>query len=782
MKFIFNVLLSWCFILTFSTLGFGQAALNVTELGHLSYNETLSEVRGALHNGKEYALVGVNNGFSIVDVTDPANPFEVFFEGGASSIWRDPFYHNGYAYCVTEGGGGLLIVDMSPLPGSTNLTSTLYTGSTYDISSCHNMFIDNENAKCYLFGGNDIDGAIILDLTDPANPVEIGIWNEHYIHDGFVRGDTLWAGCLGEGAFVIDVSVPSSPVELANWDTPSEFAHNIWPSDDNQYSYTTDEVNSGFIAAYDMSNLQNVVETDRFREPLSTGVIPHNAHFLNDFVVTSHYRDGLTIHDVSDPTNVILTGYFDSSPLEGSGFNGAWGAWPYLPSGNILVADIEEGLFILGATYTQAARLEGEVTELGSGNPLNGVAITIVSTATSTSTNIFGDYATGVATAGTYDVTFEKGGYVTETVTGVNLVAGQTLTVDVELEAYTPFILQGLVTETGSGNPIEGATVQITNQFFDVSLTTNAQGEYTDNAFYPGTYEVVVAAWGYVGECQSITASSGSTPPNFELDNGYHDDFAVDLGWSVLNDGATAGIWELGIPVETGFNNAISNPGEDVTGDCGGMAYITGNGGGQAGNDDVDGGKTILKSPMMDLTDYVNPFIQFDYWFFNAGGQSTANDEYVVKIDNGTDVTTIASLPQTNSDWENYSFSIGPFTSISSTMQLLIEVADTDPGHLVEGGLDAFRVVSTVGTINEEATLNVSIYPNPSDDGFVNVNISTPFKNGSVKLTDLSGRLISVNNNPAFGVSRIEVPRTKGFYLLQTTLDEKVDVERLIVQ
>ena len=77
------------------------------------------------------------------------------------------------------------------------------------------------------------------------SPVELGVWNDFYIHDGFVRGDTLWAACLEDGVFVVDVSNPSTPAVLANWDTPSEFAHNVWPSDDNAQCYTTDEVTSG---------------------------------------------------------------------------------------------------------------------------------------------------------------------------------------------------------------------------------------------------------------------------------------------------------------------------------------------------------------------------------------------------------------------------------------------------------------------------------------------------------------------------------------------------------
>lgn len=779
MKRIFQVFALSILLLTGINVN-GQI-LNTNQLGHLSYNQSLSEVRGALHNGREYALVGVNNGFSIVDVTNAAAPAEVFFEPGASSIWRDPFYHNGYAYCVTEGGGGLLIVDMGPLPGSTSLSTTIYTGSTYNISSCHNMFIESATDRAYLFGTNDIDGVIILDISNPTAPVEIGIWNDYYIHDGFVRGDTLWAGCLEEGAFVVDVSTASSPVILANWDTPSQFAHNIWPSDNNAYSYTTDEVNSGFIAAYDMADLANVVETDKVRHPLSDGVIPHNAHFINDYVVTSHYRDGLTIHDVSDPTNIVLTGYFDSSPLTGSGFNGSWGAWPYLPSGNLLIADIEEGLFVIGANYTRAARLEGTVTEFGTGTPLNDVQIDVVGAGLNENSDLFGDYATGTATAGSYDVTFQKGGFISQTISGVTLVNGQTEVLDVELVPDVAFSLSGMVTEEGTGNPIDGATVQFVNSFFDIELSTNASGNYIDNAFYAGQYEVMVGAWGYVGECVVLDITDGGTPPSFELTLGYHDDFVMDLGWTVSGD-ASAGIWERGIPNETTFESSISNPGEDSEADCGEEAYVTGNSDqGSAGTDDVDNGVTILRSPSMDLTNYTDPSVHFDYWFFNGGGSSAPNDNYDVKIDNGTDIVILGSLSQTSDQWTPISFDLSSQITLTSTMQLIIEVEDSDPGHLVEGGVDKFRIVEPTGVDQIDEQVRVWIYPNPASD-FVNIQVMEEVGMGTVSVFDMTGKLIMEEKDLVKGVNSLAVPSASGVYVCEVLLNNERILQRLLVQ
>lgn len=758
-----------------------QPTLNTTQLGHLAYNEELSEVRGAYHNGKEYALVGVYDGFSIVDVTDPNAPTEVFFKPGENSTWRDPFYFNGYAYCVTEGGGGLLIVDMSPLPASTNLPTSLYTGVNIPWSTAHNMFIDTVAAKAYIFGtDNGEGGAIILSLADPANPVEIGVWDDHYIHDGFVRGDTLWAACLEAGVFLVDVSTPSNPVVLSNWDTPSEFAHNVWPSDDNSYCYTTDEVNSGYVAAYNMNNLQNVVETDKVRHPLSEGVIPHNTHYFNSYLVTSHYRDGMTIHDASDPNNVILTGYFDSSPLSGGGFNGSWGVWPYLPSGNILIADIEEGLFIVGAEYTRAARLEGTVSEAGSGALLNDVQIEIVGTGLEETTDLFGTYATGMEAAGTYSVTFQKGGYLPQTITGVVLVNGQTEILNVELVADTPFELSGTVSESGTGDPIEGAVVQIVNEFFDIELTTDASGNYTAPTFFAGDYEVSVGAWGYHNLCVTLSAAANMSAPDFELEPGYYDDFSLDLGWTAIGD-ANTGVWVRDYPNGTDFNGVPANPSADVDGDCSGQAFVTGNAVGAVNIDDVDDGMTILRSPAMDLSAYTHAYMRFKYWFFNQGGNTTPNDEMVLKVSVGNAVTTLASLPTTNDDWTEYSVPLHEFITLGDNVRLRLEIQDAPPGHLVEGGLDDFEIVNATGIDDMTPEAGFKIFPNPSSE-FSTVLINGIFNRAEFRILDAAGRVVKPQERLNASVNTIELPVAPGVYFFEVIIDDARNVERLVVQ
>ena len=164
-----------------------KAQLNITELGYLDlvtiHNSDASDIWGYADNlGNEYAIVGLNDGTSVVDITDPANPTEVFYEPGMNSIWRDIKTYNGYAYVTTEAQNGLLIIDLNSLPGNTSLTTHYYTGPVgNEWQSAHNLYID-ENGICYIFGANrDNGGTIMLDLTvDPVNPPEVGVQDSYY--------------------------------------------------------------------------------------------------------------------------------------------------------------------------------------------------------------------------------------------------------------------------------------------------------------------------------------------------------------------------------------------------------------------------------------------------------------------------------------------------------------------------------------------------------------------------------------------------------------------------
>ena len=361
-------------ILMFPFLIFSQSSLNMEQIGNLSYNQDLNDIWGYVDaNGDEHALVGCANGFSYVNISDPANPYEVFFVPGTNSIWRDLKTWDHYAYITTEANDGLLIVDLDDLSGQT------YVYTTEFFNSSHNIYID-EYGYAYIFGADDEfvfsdGGAVILDLNqDPMNPTLAGVFDSYYLHDGMVRDNILWGSAIYEGVFAaIDVTDKSNPVILGSQNTSCNFTHNAWVSDDGNYVFTTDEQQDCYVGAYDVSNINDIQQVDQIQswnndnEP----VIPHNTHVMGDYLVTSYYTSGVTVVDASDPSNLIEIAYYDTSPdYDGGEFEGCWGAYPFLPSGLILASDQQTGLHILkmvdpvyGCTNETASNYNPDATD-----------------------------------------------------------------------------------------------------------------------------------------------------------------------------------------------------------------------------------------------------------------------------------------------------------------------------------------------------------------------------------------------------------------------------------
>lgn len=397
---------------------------NITLAGHLPYNECLSALWGYTDaQGREYAIVGTCSGTSIVDITNPAIPQQKYFVPGPNSIWREMKTWSHYAYIVTEGGNGLTIVDLSNLP-DTNLTYTIYNNTgpqgLSPLTNVHTIWID-ENGRCFLYGatgfGNGAGaGYVLLDLVpDPMNPTFLAAKASPYFHDGFVRGDTLWASAIYDGHLeVYKVSDPTDPQFIGNRNTPGNFTHNAWLSDDGKTVFTTDEVPDGVITSYDVTDLQNIKELDRVQQDPAGNETPHNVHYLNGWLPTAYYREGAVIIDAHRPENMVVTGYYDTFfPDTGSTFGGVWEVYPYFPSGRMIAGDRQNGLFILNPTYVRAGYLEGIVTDTSTGQPLSGVSVNFSGLIVGDTllTAIDGNYKTGAPDAGLYLLEFEKDGY-----------------------------------------------------------------------------------------------------------------------------------------------------------------------------------------------------------------------------------------------------------------------------------------------------------------------------------------------------------------------------------
>jgi len=772
-----------------------QAQYNIEFLGRVDYqalrNSDLSNLWGYTDElGNEYAIVGVNGngdtnpgGVSVVAMGDGTDPQQVFFFPGPPSIWREVKVWNDHAYITTEANsGGITIVDLSPLPQSTALTATVWQAPDWETS--HSLFID-ENGRLYLHGADRGNGGVIMyDLTqDPWNPVEVGEFDQWYCHDSYARGDTLYAAHILNGFLsIIDVSDPASPVLLGTQATPNDFTHNVWLDDSGNNLFTTDERPNSYVGSYDVADPTDIQFQHKLRSDNGSGAIPHNTYWLDDYVITSYYTFGVTIYDALRPDNMVEVGHYDTSPLTGEGFRGAWGVYPFFDSKRLIISDIEQGLFILNPTYQRACWLEGTVRNSVSTVPVGNATVSIQGLTVDDLTGIDGVYGTGYHQAGSYTVVVSSPGYVSATITGVQLVNGQVTLLDVDLQPLVPFQLSGTVLDASTNEPIAGANVRVDNTDFTLDTVTDGQGNFLFPTAFAGSYSVTAGAWGWITTCpapQSIDAQS--SPLVITLERGYYDDFVFDNDWTVAST-ASAGLWERGVPGGTNFNGQISNPDADIQNDCDLYAFVTGNGGGGAGDDDVDGGNTVLTSPIFDATIVWDPGVRVRRWFFNAGGSGNPNDRMRISLTNGITTVPVQTITTSSSSWVLSSIRIQDFLPPTDAMQLIVFIEDQEPGHIVEGGIDVFELVElgTVGVSELERSPAFRVWPNPSEGRFSVELLSGD--EGLVEVLDATGRRVLEPVRHAGGTLALELSVPAGSYLVRVVFpDGTRQVQRLVV-
>jgi choice-of-anchor B domain-containing protein len=348
-----------------------------------------------LDDNREYAILGHRNGTAIYDVTAPGAPMLVGNVPGNSSLWREvkayQFFdanigrHRAYAYATTEApGGGLQIIDLTNLPASVTLANTLT-----EFSTSHTLYISNVDyatnaalpgATPYLFiaGANLAGGAFrIYDLANPTQPTLVTAppAGTGYMHDStsMLITDNRTTQCanahnpcqvlvdFNENTVDLwDVTDKAAPVRLSSTTYPTAaYVHSGWPTADNRFIVVHDELDelrrglNTHIYTLDIADLRAPGIVTSYTGGVTA--TDHNGYTIGDRYYVSHYKRGLVIFDITNPRALTEVGSFDTylSPSANSaGTDGAWGVYPFLPSGTLLVSDIENGMFLLRKNET----------------------------------------------------------------------------------------------------------------------------------------------------------------------------------------------------------------------------------------------------------------------------------------------------------------------------------------------------------------------------------------------------------------------------------------------
>lgn len=721
------------FLVSASVLVGQNASLNASVISRVQFQGNNSDVWGYQKDSINYAIIGNARQTSVYSLEDPTNPILRYEANGELSIWRDIKSYNNHLYVTTDQGqDGLVIIDMTKAPDTISHTNfrpeIIVNNQTNVLNRCHNLYID-EKGICYLAGCNvGRKGVLMFDLNgDPNNPEYVGIADQTYSHDAFTRGDTLYASEINVGRLTIyDVTDKANPIVLGTQATSRNFTHNAWPSDDGKYVFTTDERGGAYVDAYDIRELPNIKLIDRFRplERENDNVIPHNTHYYKGFLVTSWYTDGVRIVDAHKPDNLVEIAYYDTweDPTAcHNGFSGCWGAFPFTGTNLLYASDINNGLFVIDVDYKRACYLEGVVKDTD-GLAIPNAKIEILSEQINREfTSPSGDYKTGLAFDGSFQVEITHPDFVTQIVT-VILERGEVTILNPVLFRKRPIDVSfDIKSVDGEGIP---ANILLTNNSKPYNLQAGLDGTLNE-ILSSANYELFVNAWGYerIYQQEFIIGVGADNELVLNLEKGYTDNFENNLNWTVESTPDMAGEWERVRPRGTKFGTIQANPELDSD-DDGNIAYVTGNGIPGAGCDDVDNGTTALVSPLMDLSDFNEPKLNYDVWFFNSGGASPVNDTLVIKLTNGIDEVIVDKIFGNTNGWKSVrEIDILSFISTEDSLRLIVEASDfSGSGHLVEAGFDNFFISQKI--VSSAADLasiydKVIVYPNPANDQLI---------------------------------------------------------------
>ena len=323
--------------------------------------------------GKEYALVGTTTGSAFVDISNPTEPLLLGTLPTATinSLWRDIKVYNNHAFIVADNAGshGMQVFDLTRLRNVANPPETFTADARYTgFGSAHNLVINEDSGYAYAVGTSTFSGGPhFVNIQNPTNPVAAGGYSgDDDSHDAQVvtyngpdsdySGREIYIGSNEVEVVIVDVTDKNNPVHISAISYNNlGFTHQGWFTEDLTYFIVGDEldernslVSSTRTLFFNFSDLDNPLFQTEYFGP--TSAIDHNAYTKQGQLFLANYTAGVRILEISNigGNSISEVGFFDTyPPNNNTSFNGAWNVYPYFPSGNIIISDIESGLFII---------------------------------------------------------------------------------------------------------------------------------------------------------------------------------------------------------------------------------------------------------------------------------------------------------------------------------------------------------------------------------------------------------------------------------------------------
>lgn len=269
----------------------GFLVLDIADPANISIVGGIDISSGTIAINDQYVYTG-GYGYRIINVQNPAAPFEIIWNYTPDEIW-DVDIKDNYAF-LSAGDSGMRVVDIS------EKSKPLEIGHFNTNSRLFNLEIENEYAFLPAFD----TGLYILNISQVESPVEVGFVEIDFAYDIKVRnGYGFLTNSYGGDLIILDVNDPGNPAVINKVSTPGSTLDIVLQ--DNYAFIASDEYG---LTIVDISDPASPFETGRFDDGMMS---VFGVDVSGDFAYLSSPSYGIIIVDISHKYNPFEVGRYE---------------------------------------------------------------------------------------------------------------------------------------------------------------------------------------------------------------------------------------------------------------------------------------------------------------------------------------------------------------------------------------------------------------------------------------------------------------------------------------
>ena len=320
----------------------------------------------------EFAITGGSGGVQFWNVTNPTKPVylgKMLGKADPALMWQEMAIVGNHMYIVCDlSPCGLQVFDLTRLVGVESALPIWRPDVVIPLGFVHAIDANPETKHIFLNGpAFPVGTPVIFDVSQPLAPVPVGAMaDDGYTHDSLCqnyhgpdkdrKGHEICFNFNEDTVTIYDVTTNTLQPEQLSRTTykNASYTHSGALTKDHETLISTDE---GDESAHQIPSTLYIWDVRDLSKPKMIGTfeansmsIDHNVYSEEDALYHANYVNGFRILDLSQASKGKLreVAWFDTRPMEDSAdFSGAWAAYPYLPSGNIIVGDMSGGIFIV---------------------------------------------------------------------------------------------------------------------------------------------------------------------------------------------------------------------------------------------------------------------------------------------------------------------------------------------------------------------------------------------------------------------------------------------------